>query len=62
MSVVIYDGRNVYFTTQGNGYIARYGVTLSFTDSNSYTIFNSTTVNSGIRNFMNAVYDGTQYI
>ncbi|MBF8263361.1 MAG: hypothetical protein HW387_1026, partial [Parachlamydiales bacterium] len=58
----VFDGRYVYLVPNNNGaafgQITRYDTTLSFLLANSYTCFNTTTVNSNSKGFQGGVFDG----
>ena len=63
-----FDGRYIYFsplTTDGgityDGQVTRFDTRGSFTDSDSYSFFDTTTVNANSKGFKGAAYDG-QYI
>ena len=58
----IFDGRYVYFIPFNNGFyhgqITRYDTTLSFTSFDSYSVFNTSTVNASSKGFKGGVFDG----
>jgi hypothetical protein len=61
-STGVFDGRYVYFVPYNNGSTTgtavRYDSTLSFTATNSYTVFDMTRVSSYCKGFFGGVYDG----
>ncbi|MBF8263360.1 MAG: hypothetical protein HW387_1025 [Parachlamydiales bacterium] len=58
----VFDGRYVYLvpfgTSSASGTIARYDTTLPFYETNSYTAFGTTAVNSSSKEFIGGVFDG----
>jgi len=59
----VFDGQYVYFAPNTNNggtgsELLRYDPSLNFTDKNSWTGFDLTTVNGGNKDFASAVYDG----
>jgi hypothetical protein len=62
----IFDGRYIYFIPRSNsgvmnffhGRISRYDTFMSFTDVNSYSNFDTTTINSKSKGFNGAIFDG----
>ena len=58
----VFDGRYIYLVPNNNGspfgQITRYDTTLSFTSASSYSVFDTTTVNSNSKGFHGAVFDG----
>ena len=61
----VFDGRYIYFVPNSNGaafgQITRYDTTQPFASGSSYSVFDTTTVNSSSKGFIGAVFDG-QYI
>ena len=58
----VFDGRYIYLVPNNNGspfgQITRYDTTLSFTSASSYSVFDTTTVNSNSKGFHGGVFDG----
>ena len=55
----VFDGRFVYFVPNSNGQITRYDTTTYFTQSTSYSVFNTTAnVNSNSMGFAGGIFDG----
>ena len=59
----VFDGRYIYLIPVTNastysGQITRYDTTQNFTNSGSYTFFDTATVNSGSKGFLGGIYDG----
>jgi hypothetical protein len=62
-STGLYDGRYIYFVPNTNnssyfGQITRYDTTLSFLTSTSYSVFDTTTVQTNSKRFGDGVFDG----
>ena len=58
----IFDGRYIFFVPYYNGVfhgqVTRYDTTQSFTSAGSYSVFNTSSVNSNSKGFNGAVFDG----